>query len=83
VVNSNETLLGEVSETQLVSAGQDFARRQDSCVVTNVKGVTRTRTLIDAGGRVIGQGLTEKEAQKLKRRYGYDRCRVMTCEREE
>jgi hypothetical protein len=82
VVNSNETFLGEVSETQLVSAGQDFARQQDSCVVTNVKGATRTRTLIDAQGRVIGQGLTEKEAQKLKKRYGYSRCRVMTCERE-
>jgi hypothetical protein len=80
VVNSNDTYLGDVSENQLVDAGRDFARSQGSCVVTNVKGATRSRTLIGANGAVIADRLTEKEVTSLKRRAGYSSCRVMTCE---
>lgn len=80
VVNSSETYLGDVSESQFVNAGSQFARSQSSCVVTNVKGATRSRTLIAANGSVIADRLTEKEVSALKRRAGYSSCRVMTCE---
>ncbi len=81
VVNSNGTFLGTVSEDRLNNAGAAFASNQGSCVVTNIKGVNRTRTLIAADGQVLGVNLTEKETSDLKRAYGFDRCRIMTCER--
>jgi len=80
VVNSSNKYLGDVSEDQLVEAGRQFARDQGSCVVTNVKGEARTRTLIGANGAVIADRLTEKQTTSLKRRAGYASCRVMTCE---
>lgn len=76
VQNSTGKWLGDVSESQLEAAGQNFARKQGECVKTSIKGVQRSHTLIDSNGRIVGRNLSEKRTRELQ---NGSRCRVMEC----
>lgn len=78
--NGGNTRLGSVYESEFIATVIDFAISQNTCVVTNIKGKQRTRTLIDSNGTILESRRTEKEISDDKKYYGFDRCRNITCE---
>ncbi|HRO67566.1 MAG TPA: hypothetical protein PL182_08385 [Pseudobdellovibrionaceae bacterium] len=78
-VHNSSSYITTVSRSRFLTYAKQFARENKSCVVSNNYNEERTRTLIDEKGRVLGSGLTEREANDLKSSYGYNRCRILTC----
>lgn len=79
-VSNSSSVLGTIAASEFLTYARNFAAQERSCVVSNIKGQTRSRTFIDASGRVRGQGLTEAEASEMRRDYNYSRCRILTCD---
>lgn len=78
-VHNSNSYITTVARSRFLTYAKQFARENKSCVVSNNYNEERTRTLIDANGRVLGSGLSESEANNLKASYGYNRCRILTC----